>query len=377
MGSPALASRKIRILHVTHDLDLGGLQQVIVSLCRTIDRSAYEPSVLCLRSGGMFVREVEALGIGVHVLEKVEGRADYLKFLKIRRFLAAHPQDVVHTHNTEPFIDGTIAAMMTRGAMVVHTDHARHFPDKLRYMIAERIVSTFAYRVVGCSEHTTKALARHVRIPRRKLRTIPNGIDGSRFENLPDRSAARAAFGVGGFRDIIGLGVRLSDQKGITYLIRAMPQILSRAPETALLVAGDGPLRGDLEREAASLGVARNVIFCGTLTDIPLFLAALDVYTLPSMWEGLPMAVLEAMAAGLPVVATDVGGTGTAVADGVTGILLPPRDVDALGSAIAGLLESPELRHRMGESGRQRFREHFKAEIMTRSYERLYRRQDI
>lgn len=375
VSSTSPAAPRLRLLQITHDLDLGGLQQVIYNLCRTLDRDRFDISVLCLREKGLFANDVEALGIPVYLLEQKENGADYLAFLKVAKLLRELRIDVVHTHNTQPFFDGTIGAMLAGVRTVVHTDHARAFPDKLRYMVAEWAMSLYAYRVVGCSEHTSEQLMRYEKIPKRKIVTIPNGIDGSRFDLTIDRQAKRRELGIHEKGNVIGLAVRLSDQKGITFLLQAMPRILAKHPDTTLLIAGDGDLRMDLEQEAQQLGIAARVKFCGPRKDIPELLKLLDLYVLPSKWEGLPMVILEAMAAGCPIVATDVGGNSTAVVDGVTGALVPPQDPGVLADAVIRLLDSPDLLQTYAANGKQRFRERFSAETMAREYERLYLRR--
>ncbi|GFE82159.1 glycosyl transferase family 1 [Steroidobacter agaridevorans] len=375
VSSTSPAAPRLRLLQITHDLDLGGLQQVIYNLCRTLDRDRFEIFVLCLRSKGLFASDVEALGIPVYLLEKKQRGADYFAFRKVAKLLRELRIDVVHTHNTQPFFDGTIGAMLAGVRTVVHTDHARAFPDKLRYMVAEWAMSLYAYRVVGCSEHTSQQLMRYEKIPKRKIVTIPNGIDGSRFDLTIDRQAKRRELGIHEQGSVIGLAVRLSDQKGITFLLQAMPRILAKHPDTTLLIAGDGDLRKDLEQEAQQLGIAARVKFCGPRKDIPELLKLLDLYVLPSKWEGLPMVILEAMAAGCPIVATDVGGNSSAVVDGVTGALVPPQNPGALADAIIRLLDSPDLLQTYATNGKNRFRERFSAETMAREYERLYLRR--
>src|SRR5690349_3649568 len=150
--------QRIRVVQVTETLALGGLEQVVVTLCRSLDRNEFEPSVLCLTAGGPFEEDLRELGIPVHVMERTPGKPDYLSFAKTRRFLRMHPADVVHTHNTGAFLFGGFGARLAGVRTLVHTDHARAFPDKMRYMVAENLMARLAYRVVGVSEDTTRSL---------------------------------------------------------------------------------------------------------------------------------------------------------------------------------------------------------------------------
>lgn len=370
-----MKTKKLRVMHVAEDLGVGGLERVVATLCRAVDPSRFESAVLCLREMGPFADELREQGFSVSLLPNTSGRTDYLSFLKVARFLREREVDVVHSHNTHAFIDGGLGAALSGVRTVVHTDHARSFPDKRRYMVAEHLLSHLAYRVVGVSSHTSENLVRYERISPRKLTVIPNGIDGSHADRPVDVAAKRRDLGIAASGPVIGVGARLMEQKGIEFLLRAMPALLARFPDLTLVVAGEGPLAESLKGLAADLGVADHVRFAGVRLDLAELLHVFDVFVLPSVWEGLPMVILEALAAGCPVVASDVGGVGTAVEDGVNGALVPPRDPNALAAAVARLLTSPALRARFGEAGRRVFRERFSASAMARRYEALYLRQ--
>lgn len=361
-------------MQITHDLAIGGLQRVVTTLCETIDRRAFDVQVLCLRALGPFSTEIENMGLRVTLLPQT-GRTDYMSFAKVARILRAERIDVIHTHNTQPFVDGTLGALLAGVETVVHTDHGRMFPDKKRYMLAERMVSRFAYRVVGVSDDTARKLIHYEKIHPEKVLTIANGIDGARFTAPVDRAAARADLGLDADSLVIGVAARLSVEKGIAYLLEALPRVVSCFPAVVLLIAGEGPLEAELRRMAKALGVDHHVRFLGPRTDIPLLLSLFDVYALPSLSEGLPMILLEAMAAGCPILATAVGGIPSAVQSEVNGLLVPPQDPASLAAALTRVLASPELRHRLADQARGSFRARFSAEAMARQYERLYRRQ--
>lgn len=364
--------RKYRVLQITHDLGVGGLPRVVVTLCKALDPSRFDVSVLCLNDTGPLAEELTAIGIPVLQLERQSPRPDYLAFLKVARVLRDHRTDVIHTHNTQPLIDGGLASLFVRRTALLHTDHARSFPDKRRYMVAEYLLSHRAHRMVGVSEHTSRNLHRYEWIPMDKIVTVQNGIDGSRFLGRIDKAVKRRELGLPAAGPVIGLAARLTEQKGVTYLLQALPALVARFPDLSVVIAGYGPLEEAHKAEAQRLGVTGHVRFIGTRLDVPELLKVFDVFVLPSIWEGLPMSILEAMAAGCVVVASDVGGVGAALSSGVNAMLVPPAQPEALATALATVLADDALRERLSVQARQVFQERFSAEAMARHYEALY-----
>jgi glycosyltransferase involved in cell wall biosynthesis len=269
-------------------------------------------------------------------------------------------------------MDGTIAALLTGVKRIIHTDHARSFPDKWRYMAIEWLMSQFAYKVVGVSEHTSQNLMKYEKISPKKIVTIPNGIDPVPFDITIDKIKKRKELGLPDDGPILGVAVRLSEQKGLTYLIKAMPEIIKKFPTVSLLIAGDGPLKDTLIEETKHLGVQNNVYFLGMRHDTAELLKLFDLYVLPSIWEGLPMIILEAMAAGCPIIATDVGGVGAAVRDGVNGILIHPEEIHTLGQKVVQLLDDERTCGKFAFNTRTIFDEEFSAENMTKMYQQFY-----
>ena len=365
-------TRRLRVLQVTHDLGVGGLPRVVETLCRSIDPARFDVSALCLNFGGELAEMLTAEGFSISVLEQSLRKPDYLSFVRVARFLRAGRYDVVHSHNTQPFFDAAVGAILARRPVLIHTDHARDFPDKFRYMVVEHLLSWRAYRIVGVSEHTTENLHRYEWIPRRKLTTIPNGIDGRLFERPLDRSSVRASLGVPEGALIVLFGSRLEAQKDIPTLLEAFALLVDRLPHLHLVIAGQGTLRDALQARASALGIASRVSFAGVRLDMPDVLRASDIFVLSSTWEGLPMVILEALAAGCPIVSTAVGGVPSAVVDGQTGVLVPPRDPAALAAGIERVARDPSWRRRLAAAGRALFADRFSAESMARRYETLY-----
>jgi glycosyltransferase involved in cell wall biosynthesis len=371
--------RPLKILQVTHDLNAGGLQRVVLDLAQGLRKLGHDAHICSLRGPGPLEAEIRSRGIPLWAMPWPERGADRLMFLKVFRLLRKQGYDVVHTHNTQPFLDGGLAALLARTPARVHTDHARAFPDKLRYMAAERLMSLGYGKVIGVSEHTARNLRRYEGIPDGKLGVILNGIDGAWYRGERDRLGEdglrrlRREAGLDGFRRVLGLGVRLEEQKGIRYLLEAMPAILARHPDTGLAVAGTGSLEADLKERARALGVAGNVRFLGAYPQLTAFYPLLDAFVLPSLWEGLPLCLLEAMSLGLPILATCVGGVGDLLEDGITARLVPAMDADALAAAALALLEDEPGAAALGRAARRAFDARFDSGVMVRRYLEVYR----
>ena len=364
---------KIRLMQITHDLAIGGLQQVVVNICRNIDREKFDVVVLCLRELGDFVPSVEKLGIKVIYLPQKKSGTDYLSFLKVARILKDENIDVIHTHNTNPFFDGTLGAILSGVKTIIHTDHVRSFPDKYRYMFAEWLLSHYAYKIVGVSDDTCNNLAKYEYISRKKLMTIVNGIDEQIYNIVIDKNIKRKELGIKSSNGyVIGIGARLSIQKGITYLLQAMPTILRKYPDITLVIAGQGPCKEDLQAETDALGIEKNVMFLGPRLDMNELLKVFDVFVLPSVFEGLPMVLLECMASGCPIIATDVGGNSTAITHRINGSLIESGNPENLANEIIEVLGNEKLRNKYIKNSYEIFKNKFSAKKMTMNYQNLY-----
>jgi len=370
-----MSGSKIRLIQVVPGLQLGGMEQVVIQLTRVLDRDRFDVSVLCLRSEGPFAEELRDAGIPVLRLEQRSAGPDYFAFRRLWASFRRDPVTVVHTHNTEAMLTAGLGGALARVPTLVHTDHAREFPDKLRYMVAEHLIARAYYRVVGVSDHTTRELARYEKIPRHKLMTIPNGIDPAPFAAAAEPGATRQALGIAGRGPVLGIGAKLRPEKRIGDLIEAVSHLRAEFPEIVLLIAGVGGEEKRLRRAAADHGVADAVRFLGLRRDMPDILRALDVMVLPSSREGNPMILLEALAAGVPVVASRVGGIPEVIEHGRNGSLVEPFRPRALAGELARLLRDPELRARYNREGRRTFEERYSAQAMARRYEAIYLRQ--
>lgn len=363
---------KINLMYLTGSLCFGGLERVVVNLCKNVDRSIFQPMVVCTDVKGEFSPEVENIGIPVYGFRVGRNRlAANLIWYQVRKIARSENIHIIHSHNTGPFLDAFFSTIF-RSTVCIHTDHARSFPDKWRYMLAERIAARRAYKVVAVSDETRKNLIKYEHIPNDKITVINNGIEKCKFDIRLDKASKREDLGLTRFKEIVGMGVVLTKQKGIVHLIQAAPSILGRFPQTGFLIAGDGPIRAELEAESRKNGVADQFVFIGSRKDIPEILQVIDIYILPSLWEGLPLVILEAMAARRCIIASAVGAIPLAIRNRLDGVLIPPGDPADIARTVIALLEKPQLRRRLAENAHRRFLEHFTAEKMTREYEKIY-----
>jgi glycosyltransferase involved in cell wall biosynthesis len=364
---------RIKVLFITGALAFGGLERVIVNLCRNLDKRRFKASVVCIKSRGELAGELEAENIKVISLDANRSRLiKQISWFQLAKILRMERPDIIHSHNTAAFLDAVPAYCLSPCRALIHTDHTRKFPDKRRYMIAERIASIFADRIVAVSEETRQNLMKYEHICGRKIMVINNGIEKERYDIKSDPSSEKKRLDLDRFDFIVGLGVVLREQKGIRYLIEAAPAIIKKYPKTGFVIAGDGPLRSQLEKLTQDYGVKGNFVFLGARKDIPEILQTLDLYVLPSIWEGMPLCILEAMAARKCILATCVGGVPLAIRDGQEGKLVPPRDSEKIAGAIMELRENEAMRRYLASRAYQRFLAQFTVESMTKHYEQLY-----
>lgn len=351
---------------------------MVETLCRTADRSRFDLSVMCLRDTGAIAGRLRSdLGIPVSLVHSDPRVSDRFSYRKVQSLMASRLPDVVHSHNREPFVDGSLAAFLLRVPTVIHTEHGRDWSrNPWKWRVVEGLLSRLAYRIVGVSEETTDGLRRQHRVPEEKLLTIPNGIEGARYDVDVDVAAVRRSLDVPPTAPVVGFASRLESEKNCQLLVRAFARVVEVHPSAILVVAGYGSQEQPLARLAEELGIGPRVRFLGVRDDVPQLLKVFDVHVLCSLREGLPMVILEAFAAGCPTVATAVGGVPSAIRHGSNGELVDSGDEAGLADALDRLLGDAGLRARYAAAGRETFRHRYEADVMTRTYERLYRRLD-
>lgn len=369
------------IAHVLYRLDTGGMERIVVSLINAT-RDRYRHAVIVLAGFGPLRFEIEDAVVSCLSLDKKPGK-DWPCYLRLWRALRALKPDLVQTYNIGT-LDFAPVVKMAGIRRLVHAEHGRDAADprgeNLKYQRLRRWMAPFVGRFVAVSSDLEEWLTDCVRIPRSKVTCILNGIDTATFAVAREPSPTRRLLGdfapAGAI--LIGNVARLDKVKDHAGLFAAFKllreRVGPRGTDCRLFIAGDGPERAELERQIVELGLVDTVCLLGNRDDVAELLAECDVFALSSIAEGMPVTLLEAMAAGLPVVTTDVGGIASVVEAGVTGTLVPPANPVVLAEALAAYVADERLRRQHGEAGRARVETRFSLRTMTSGYSALYDR---
>jgi glycosyltransferase involved in cell wall biosynthesis len=362
-------------LHVYQNSQVGGIQQQILSLLRAYDRDAFDPAFCCLGPKGALGKEAEALGFEFHAL----GRQSYNRFspgivLDLYRLMKGKGVHVVRTHKYHANLYGRLAAWMAGVPVVISSVHGNYRKDRRpNRRLMNRLLLHRADRVVAVSDAIAGDIRKYDKVPPGKLLVFHNGVDTERFSPEIDGRGLRASLSIGESETVLTFIGRLVVNKGLSYLIEAMSMLRGELGGLRLLVVGDGSLRGEIEGQARSSGLGDMVAFLGERRDIPEVLAATDVFVMPSIAEGLPNALLEAMAMARPIVAAGVGGIPEVMKDRENGLLVGPKDARALASAIRSMVADREAAKRMGLAAREFIERNYSIRATARRWEGLYR----
>lgn len=366
-------------------LIVGGAQENTLLTAALLDPGRFTCDVLTGpqtgREGELFT-EAAARGVTVHVepnlVREVHPWKDVRATLRLTDFFRRFRPDIVHTRSSKAGVVGRVAARRAGVPHVVHTVHGWGFhprqgwAERTLYQVIERWCAPMADRLIVVAEaNREQGLRLGIGEPH-QYRLIRSGIEVEHYR-VPagTRARVRASLGLADGQFVFGNVGRLSPQKAPTDLVEAFARVARAHPEACLLLVGDGPLRGEVESLIARLGISDRVTLLGLRRDVPELIAAFDAFLLASLWEGLPRTILQAMAAGLPVVATRVDGVSDAVRDGETGYLVPPADSPALADRMERLISNPETSRALGQAGCARV-DTFSARHMVAQLSGLY-----
>jgi sugar transferase (PEP-CTERM/EpsH1 system associated) len=359
--------KKIHIQHVLLSLQPGGLENGVVNVVNRLSSDRFRSSICCLKQAGEFLPRVNP-SILVHEMGWRGGNDPWLPFRLARLFRETRP-DVVHTRNAESFYYGFLGAKLAGVKSIVHSEHGRTFNDRAIRFSVQRWFSAYTQALFAVSGQLKQDLVKHIGIPEQHIRVLHNGVDLEHFGSN-DRAAVRHQLGLREIDLVIGSVGRLVPVKNYSLLLTAIAA-LDKKNLVAVLV-GDGPARAGLEDMATSLGIDHQVRFLGHRNDVMSLLSAMDIFVLPSTYEGMSNTLLEAMASGVASVASDVGGNSEIISHGRDGYLFSNGDALALTGFLQELSCDAGLRRRLGEMGRVRIARKFSIEAMIACYENIY-----
>jgi glycosyltransferase involved in cell wall biosynthesis len=343
----------VEIVHVVENLDRGGLERTVVDLIASQRDAGHECRVICLFKLGLLARELLASGVRVDACGKRPG-LDLRALRRARALIRQSPDAVIHTHNAMAHYYAVLASLGLPVKCRINTRHGmggRTRSGRQEWLYRQSLRGT-DYAVAVCEAARQRFAADGMR-PRRALLSVPNGIRLERFRPADDvaRQSLVAELGLPTGSRIIGTVGRLQPVKDHALLLRAFAKVRVQVPEAALVIVGDGPLRAALEAQAEQAGLSDAVRFMGDRHDVPRLLTGMEVFALTSTSEGYSVALLEACASSLPIVATDVGGNREIVRHGINGRLVPSGDTAAIATALIALLRGGEQAAAMGRAG--------------------------
>jgi glycosyltransferase involved in cell wall biosynthesis len=361
---------QLTIAHAVLSLGAGGLEQVVLDLVRQAAKSGERAQVLCVECPGELAGQVASCGGEFICLEKGPG----LKLGTIaaaKRALRQLKPDVVHAHQVGALLYVGPAAK-SLGVPVVHTEHGKHFGPNRRSRWIGRIAGRYAAHFLAVSQDIANDLQTFRIVPKRKIGVVANGINLDRFARKQGSVDLRNSLGIPADAPVVGTIGRLNEVKRQDLLLEAFAELRKRLPNACLLLVGDGPAMAQLRELANRLQLTPNVRFAGYQAKPEQCLAAMDVFALTSRSEGMPLVVLEACAAGVPVVATQVGGLVEMITSGKNGLLVPFGNHASLVDSLHMVLSQPNLHERLRNGGRQWVESRYSVDRMAADYHRYY-----
>jgi len=363
----------IKIVHIVLDMDLGGLQRIVNQLINKTDRQIFRTYLCCLDRGGMFYEHLQSDVTSKCILGRKPGPFDIGMLYKLIRIIKDNRIDIVHSNNGCTLY-ATVAGKLSGVRGIIHTDHGRLIPDKQSTILEDRYSSCFIDRFVGVSSQLTEYLASVVKVNKKKLKTIVNGVDSAKFIPLSneERIARRMSLGFSPGTKIIGTVCRLDPIKNLRMLIECIPGIVRIIPDCQVIIVGDGPDKNSLKDIACQLNINSKITFLGAVEDVEKVMPILDLYVNTSLSEGTSMTILEAMSCGLPVVASAVGGN-VSLIDDSNGVLFPSGEAGSFREHVIEILRDPILMKAMGRRSRELVESRFSFDRVVEHYENLYR----
>lgn len=365
-----IATRKPHVLLAIRTLSGAGAELVVETLCRGLSRERFDVSVCELHHSGEKAEKLRADGYDVVSLNPTGRKSPLSGFLRLARLVRSRNIDLIHSHATASLADAGMCRVIVPRVKLVHTFHFGNYPHRGRtHKRIEWFFNRFANQLVAVGHHQADTIAQTYRIPPSRITTIWNGIE--RRHNRIDEALTASLRATG--KVLIGAIGTLIPQKGHLDLIEVAGRMKARGLPVLFVIAGGGELRNMLEQRVREQGLGDTVVFLGWVRDAAeTVLPAFDIFFQPSLWEAMSMVLLEAAAAGKPIVCTAVGEADRILEHGKTGFLVPPRDTTAMVAILESLVSSPDLRERVGRAAAAAVERCCRSGVMVGKYEQLY-----
>lgn len=363
-----LAPRRIHIQHVVLSLQPGGLENGVVNVANRLDPQRFRSSVCCLKHAGEFAVRLDRASVPVYEMNWRGGNDVFMPF-RLAKLFRQNKVDIVHTRNAESFFYGFLGAKLAGVSAIVHSEHGRTFNDRAIRFRIQNFFSRYTDNIFALSEQLKRDLVAHIGIPANRIDVQYNGVDLKRFRMLGSEGM-RAKLRIAADAVVVGSVGRLVTLKNYQLLLRAAHSL--GVEHVVIVLVGDGPERGALEAMADQLGMRERVHLLGHRDDVAELIRAMDIFVLPSTSEGMSNTMLEAMAAGVAVIASNVGGNPELVRDGIDGLLFESGDVAGLSDQLKSLIADPARRSALASAGRERIELEFSMEAMIARYEKVY-----
>ncbi len=371
---------QIRVLHLVNEFNPASTNRRVKNLITGLDRDRYINHVGCVkRPDGPMADEFQEVGAKVINFGKSAGKFGYKLFPQLARYIREQHIDIVHTHALRADLMGGLAVRLMRDRPILFASkgNTSYIPSQKGWLARNILYWPVMYlpdKIITVSEAMRNQIIARLRLNPNRIMALHTGIESDSFYKPETRNACREKLGIAPGDFVATYTGRLVTGKGLDDLLCAVHQLADLQKQCRVLIVGEGPLRDPLQKLAQELDVAPHVDFIGFRSDIPEILAATDVFVLPSLSEGLPQSVMEAMSAGKAIVSTSVGGVVELIEPETekTGILVPPRNPQALAEALGRLCDNQHLCEELGMNARAFVRRHFSTERMVRGYDKLY-----
>ncbi|MBC8277817.1 MAG: glycosyltransferase [FCB group bacterium] len=372
---------KIRLLMVEPFISVGGEEKIVLNLLKNLDRSSFDIEILC-NPDGPLLPEIEKLNLPLHVIA-MQSKSDWQTIPRIVKIITDGHYDLINGHNSFAGLFVRIANLFAGRTKIIWTDHLlphQHHDSTMKsklwggiYTLPFSLLDCVTDRVVYVSESALQNRQQYPHISKRKMVCIPNGIELEIPVPQKFRNNFRNQLSIGDDTFLIGMVTLLKRQKGVDILLKALAEIKRKRDKVKCVVVGDGPDSAEIKRLAAAANFGSDLIFTGQIENVAEILPAFDLAVLPSRFEGLSVTLLEYMAAGLPIIASDIPNNREVLDHGQAGVLFPPENHNALANAALNLIENSAASREFAENARRRYLEHYSVHSMVSQYENLFR----